>query len=227
VSGTDCLVAKLGGNALASLGDALELARGRRLVIVHGGGAQISELMRRRGIEPRFVGGRRVTDLPVLACARSALARVSDELADALREQGLQPAQLVLGEVLVGQRLEELGLVGRVERVERGPLDAAWAQGRVPLVAPLARDGETPRYLNVNADDAAAALAAALRAEELVFLSDVPGVLDADGAVIPEIRASAPPAVHGGMLPKLEACGAALAAGVRRVRIGAGTVVTA
>jgi acetylglutamate kinase len=221
------VVAKLGGNALASLADALELGAGRHLAVVHGGGAQISELMRRRGIEPRFVGGRRVTDLPILACVRSALARVSDELSDAVREAGREPAQLLHGEALVGRRLEDLGLVGRVERVERAPIDEAWAADRLPLMAPLARDGQTARFLNVNADDAAAALAAALGAEELVFLSDVPGVLDADGAVIPEIRASAPPAVHGGMLPKLEACGAALAAGVRRVRIGAGTVVTA
>jgi len=221
------IVAKLGGNALAALPEALALGGRAPLVIVHGGGAQISELMRRRGIEPSFVGGRRVTDLPILACVRSALARVSDELADALRDAGREPAQLVRGEALVGRRLEELGLVGRIERVDRTALDAAWEAGRVPLLAPLARDGDTPRYLNVNADDVAAAVAAAIGADELVFLSDVPGVLDADGAVIPEIRASRPPRVDGGMLPKLEACATALGAGVRRVRIGAGTVVTA
>ena len=183
--------------------------------------------MRRRGIEPSFVGGRRVTDLPILACVRSALARVSDELADAVRGAGRDPAQLVRGEALVGRRLEQLGLVGRIERVDRSALDEAWAAGRIPLVAPLARDGETARYLNVNADDVAAAVAAAIGADELVFLSDVPGVLDADGAVIPEIQASRPPRVDGGMLPKLEACATALGARVRRVRIGAGTVVTA
>ena len=221
------IVAKLGGNALAALPEALALGAQEPLVIVHGGGAQISELMRRRGIEPSFVGGRRVTDLPILACVRSALARVSDELADAMRAAGRDPAQLVRGEALVGRRLEELGLVGRIERVDRTALDEAWAAGRIPLVAPLARDGDTPRYLNVNADDVAAAVAAAIGADELVFLSDVPGVLDADGAVIPEIQASRPPRVDGGMLPKLEACATALGAGVRRVRIGAGTVVTA
>jgi acetylglutamate kinase len=222
------IVAKLGGNALAALPEALALGGADgRLAIVHGGGAQISELMRRRGIEPNFVGGRRITDLPILACVRSALARVSDELADAVRASGYEPAQLIRGEALVGRRLEELGLVGRIDRVEREPLDAAWAAGRIPLLAPLARDGDTARYLNVNADDVAAAVAAALGADELVFLSDVPGVLDADGVVIPEIRASLPPRVDGGMLPKLEACATALRAGVLRVRIGAGTVVTA
>ena len=82
--------------------------------------------------------------------------------------------------------------------------------------------------LNINADDAAAAIATALGADELVFLSDVPGVLDEHGAVLPQISASRPPAsASGGMLPKLEACTTALLGGVARVSIGiAGTVVT-
>jgi acetylglutamate kinase len=221
------VVVKLGGNALASLPDALALgAGGRPLVLVHGGGAQISALMRRRGIEPRFVGGRRFTDLPSLACVRKALADVSDELAAAISAAGGAAQPLRLGEALVGERTAELGLVGSIRVVEREPFAAAWRDGRVPLVAPLARDGSGNRYLNVNADDVAAAVAAALEADELVFLSDVPGVLAEDGSVIAEISASAPPVVTGGMLPKLAACGTAVAAGVGRVRIGAGTVVT-
>ena len=220
------VVAKLGGNALDSLAEAIDRGAGSRLVIVHGGGAQISALMRRRGIEPRFVDGRRVTDLPSLACVRSALASVSDGLAAALAERGLAAAALRQGEVLRAERVVELGLVGRVAAIDTGPITAAWAAGRVPLVAPVGRDtGE--RFLNVNADDVAAAVAAALGAEELVFVSDVPGVLDAAGAVIPIISAAAPPSVSGGMLPKLEACAAAVAAGVATVRIGAGTRVTA
>ena len=221
------VVAKLGGNALASLPDALALGSGGRpLVLVHGGGAQISALMRRRGIEPRFVGGRRFTDLPTLACVRTALADVSDELAAAVAAAGGRAQPLRLGEALVAERIPELGMVGAISVVERAPFEAAWDAGRVPLVAPVARDGTGNRYLNVNADDVAAAVAAALAADELVFLSDVPGVLAADGSVIAEISASAPPAVTGGMLPKLAACGTAVAAGVGRVRIGAGTVVT-
>ena len=224
------VVVKLGGNALDSLPDALAVAAAapapRRLVLVHGGGAQISDLMRRRGIEPRFVGGRRVTDLPVLACVRMALAGVSDDLVDRLAELGADPAPLRRGEVVRGRRLDELGLVGRVASVDVGPIERAWAAGRVPLLAPLALD-EGGRFLNVNADDVAAAVAAALGAEELVFLSDVEGVLDASGAVIPEIRATAPPAVSGGMGPKLAASVQAVEAGVGRVRIGTGTTVTA
>ena len=222
------VVAKLGGNALGSLPDALALgAGGRQLVIVHGGGAQISALMRRRGIEPRFVGGRRFTDLPSLACVRKALGDVSDELVAAIAAAGGTAVPMRLGEALVGERLPELGLVGRIAHVDDAPLRAAWAAGGVPLIAPVARDGAGERYLNVNADDVAAAVAAAIGADELVFLSDVPGVLAEDGTVIAQISASAPPAVTGGMLPKLAACGSAVAAGVGRVRIGAGTVVTA
>ena len=97
----------------------------------------------------------------------------------------------------------------------------------MPVVAPLGRDAGGA-LLNVNADDSAAAIAAALSADELVFVSDVPGVLDERGVVLAQISASRPPAsASGGMLPKLEACAAALLGGVARVRIGvAGTVVT-
>jgi acetylglutamate kinase len=104
-----------------------------------------------------------------------------------------------------------------------GALDA----GRVPVVTPLGLDADGT-ILNVNADDSAAAIATALAADELMFLSDVPGVLDEQGAVLAQISASHPPAsASGGMLPKLEACTAALLGGVARVSIGnAGTVVT-
>lgn len=221
------IVAKLGGNALDLLDDALAAGGpGTRLCLVHGGGAQISALMRARGIEPRFVGGRRATDLPTLACVRQALAGVSDGLVEALAERGVTAEPMRQGECLRGRRLVELGLVGAIASVDAGPLEAAWAAGRVPLVAPLATDG-CDRFLNCNADDVAAAIAGALAADELVFLSDVPGVLDEAGAVIPALRWDAPPTVGGGMVVKLEACGAALAGGVGRVRIGRGTEVTA
>ncbi len=222
------VVVKLGGNALASLDEALALRpSGHPFVVVHGGGAQITALMRRRGIEPRFSGGRRITDLPSLACVRKALADVSDELAAALAAAGVATTVLRRGEALIGERIAELGLVGRIAAVEEAPFSVAFRQGSVPLLAPLARDGSGERYLNVNADDVAAAVAAALGASELIFLSDVAGVLDAAGAVIPRISASAPPTVSGGMLPKLAASAVAVSAGVGRVRIGTGTQVTA
>ena len=210
------VVAKLGGNALGSLPDAARARCGwPALVIVHGGGAQISALMRRRGIEPRFVGGRRFTDLPSLACVRKALADVSDELAAAIAATGARGGAAAPRRG-AGRRAPARARAGGTHRGGRDARrsQAAWAAGGVPLIAPLARDGSGERYLNVNADDVAAAVAAAIGAAELVFLSDVPGVLAEDGSVIAEISASAPPDVTGGMLPKLAACGAAVAAGV-------------
>ena len=194
-------------------------------MLVHGGGAQITALMEQRGITARFVDGRRFTDLPTLACARVALADVSDELAAALRELGREAQAFRTGELLACTRRSELGLVGEPTAVEVGPIRDALAADRIPLIAPIGRDGDSPRLLNVNADDVASAVAVALGADELAFLSDVPGVLDDAGEVLPEISAASPPDVSGGMLPKLEACTAALAGGVRRVRIGAGTEV--
>jgi acetylglutamate kinase len=219
------LVAKLGGNALALLPDALAAADGRPLVLVHGGGAQITALMEQRGIPARFVDGRRFTDLPTLACARVALADVSDALLGELRALGREAQAFRNGELLTCTRRAALGLVGEPAAIAAEPIRAAWSADRIPLIAPIGRDGDTPRLLNVNADDVASAVAVALRADELAFLSDVPGVLDEGGNVLAEISAAAPPAVSGGMLPKLEACSAALAGGVRRVRIGAGTEV--
>lgn len=222
---TGAVVIKLGGNALAQLPAAISIADGRPLVIVHGGGAQITALMEQRGIAARFVGGRRFTDLPTLACVRVALADVSDELVTALRLLGHVAQPFCDGALVSGQRRKELGLVGEPSRIETEPIRAAWIADRLPLIAPIGHDGDSPRLLNVNADDVAAAVAVALQADELVFLSDVPGVLDEAGNVLPTISASKPPTASGGMLPKLEACAAALAGGVNHVRIGAGTEV--
>ncbi len=222
---TGALVAKLGGNALALLPDAIAAADGRPLVLVHGGGAQITALMETRGIPARWVDGRRYTDLPTLACARVALADVSDALVAELRELGREAQPFRNGELLQCLRRRELGLVGEPAVVDVEVIRAAWNADRLPLIAPIGREGTSPRLLNVNADDVASAIAIALGADELAFLSDVPGVLDEAGNVLATISAAAPPTVSGGMLPKLEACNAALAGGVRCVRIGAGTQV--
>jgi acetylglutamate kinase len=223
---TGPLVVKLGGNALAALVDALAAREGRGLVVVHGGGAQITALMERRGIEARFVEGRRFTDLPTLACARTALADVSDSLVEALREHGEHGQSFPQGSLFRCRRRVDLGLVGEPVAVAAEPIANALETGRIPVIAPIGRDDDSPRLLNVNADDVAAAIAVAVRADELRFASDVPGVLDETGAVIRTISADDPPtAATGGMVPKLEACASALAGGVGRVRIGSGTEV--
>jgi acetylglutamate kinase len=223
---TRTVVVKLGGRALAYVPVVAEMARKARVCVVHGGGAQISAIARERGVEPHFVGGRRVTDEAMLACVRAGLGQVSAELCEALEAAGVPTVALVDGIADV-RRVPELGFVGEPVSARTDAVLAALAAGRVPVVAPLGRDA-AGEILNVNADDSAAAVAAALAADELIFLSDVPGVLDEQGAVLSQISASRPPAsASGGMLPKLEACTTALIGGVARVRIGvAGTVVT-
>ena len=181
--------------------------------------------MRRRGIEPRFVDGRRVTDLPSLACVRTALADVSDALVTAIEATGATGVALRHGQVIAADRVAALGLVGEPRAVALEQVREILVAGAIPVLAPLGRDRDG-RYLNVNADDVAAAVAVAIAADELLFLSDVAGVLDGAGTVLATISASAPPTVTGGMVPKLAACAAALAGGVSRVRIGVGTAVT-
>ena len=153
---TRTTVVKLGGNATLDCVPIVALmARDSRICVVHGGGPQISALARERGVEPHFVGGRRVTDEPMLACVREGLAAVSAELCDALSEAGLKPIAVGAGAVDV-RRVPELGLVGEPTGARVDKIRHALSGGRVPVVAPLGRD-DGGTVLNVNADDAAAA----------------------------------------------------------------------
>jgi acetylglutamate kinase len=224
------IVLKVGGSsaAAATAQVVAEAASGRPLVVVHGGGPQINALLRERGLESRYSGGRRITDAASLACVEQGLRAVNDGLCADLQAAGLSARGIPSG-VVRARRVPELGLVGEPVSADVTELREMLALGEIPVVGPLATELDGAALLNVNADDAAAALAGALGADELVFLTDVPGVLDADGALIPELRASLPPAsASGGMLPKLEACAAALSAGVARVWIGrGGTLVRA
>ena len=223
------LVLKLGGaSAVRAAGQVAASARTASLIVVHGGGPQITALMRRRGVEPRFEGGRRITDAATMACVVAGAHQISGELCAALAREGIVPEPM-LGSAIEARRVPHLGLVGEPMRADAAALARALADGRVPLIAPLATDLADGVLLNVNADDIAACVAAAVGADELVFLTDVEGVLDEAGDLIPRIELSGgiPASARGGMLPKLEACAAALVGGVARVSIGvAGTVVT-
>jgi acetylglutamate kinase len=196
-------------------------------VVVHGAGPQISARCRDAGIEPRFVDGLRITDPDVLAIVQRAVSAETARLRGELEAEGVTAQPMT--DALATEPLADgaLGLVGRVTSVEQIGLRALLASGIVPLIPPTAGG------LNVHADHVAAAVAGALGASELVFLSDVAGVLDADGCVLRRLRATSVPSlidaghVSGGMIPKLEAGLAALTAGVWRVWIGAETMVTA
>ena len=221
-------VVKVGGGApglISALGSVR--ARGAGAVVVHGAGPRISDRCLAAGIRPRFVDGQRVTDRAVLEIVVAGLAEERDALVARLAADGIGARGMA--DVLDGAPVEDsrLGLVGRVVGVDGIGIRAVLAAGAVPVISPLASG------LNVNADLAASAVAASLGADELLFLSDVPGVLDPDGRVIPEIAAADLPRligdghVTGGMIPKLLAGAESLAGGVWHVRIGADTMVTA
>jgi acetylglutamate kinase len=208
------VVVKIGGAVAASAaGEALRLSARHQVCVVHGAGPQISEEMRRRGLEVRFVGGRRVTTPEALEVVRESFAAVNAGLCAAIgaRALGLMGDEIGLEAVPV----PELGLVGNPLPCRPHALEEALADGLVPVVAPVAVGP-----LNVNADDAAAALAVGLGAETLLFVTDVPGVLH-DGETVPSLRADEADELlgagifEGGIVPKLHAAVQAARLGVR------------
>jgi acetylglutamate kinase len=214
------LVIKLGGSTLENQRDALEdivwlRGLGARPVLIHGGGAEINEWLGRLGIPSRFERGLRVTDAQTLDVVRMVLTgKVNGELVCMLGQLGGRAVGLTgLDGALLRARVltPTLGFVGVVTSVDPGLVDTLSAAGYIPVVAPLAL-GEDGSILNVNADDAAADLACGLRAAKLLYLSDVPGILDASGALLStltdaQVRALiADGTIYGGMIPKAEAC---------------------
>lgn len=227
-------VVKIGGSTLGandtSLEDLAALWRqGERLIVVHGGSAILSEWLRLHGVESRFVRGLRVTDRAAIDVAVAVFAGVvNTELVARLGSLGARALGLsgVDGAIVRAERFDpELGYVGRVREVDRPQLEALLDAGYLPVVAPLAVEvqGELllAQPLNVNADTVAGDIAAALEADRLVFLTDVPGVLDAQGDVLSRLSREDARALiesgvaQGGMIPKLEAALVASAAGAR------------
>jgi acetylglutamate kinase len=219
------IVVKVGGASLESTGQAVERIRqvaGTPRVIVHGGGVQITRMMVRMKIEPRFIDGLRVTDEDALqAVAAALLGEVHTSLVSALQASGVS-AVGIFGVIRASRREGPWGLVGTSIEVNAPALRTVMASGHTPVIPTLALGKDS--ILNVNGDETAAAIAVALNATDLVFLTDVEGVKDAAGQVFE--RGPSPASllqsgfVTGGMLPKLRAVQAALDGGVRNVRVG-------
>jgi acetylglutamate kinase len=212
---------------------------GMRIVVVHGGGKAISRAMDAAGIVPRFVQGRRYTDQATLDIVEKVLATdLNHELVAKLEEYGGRAMSLnflstnvLFGEKLVlegpdGQPID-LGNVGEVTRVDRLTIDNLTYAGQVPVIPSMAltADGEK---LNVNADTAATAVAAAIGAEKLVVLSDIPGVLldvNDPESLVHSLSASearrliANGTISAGMIPKIEGCLDTLEQGVKKIHI--------
>ncbi len=213
------LVIKLGGSTLDNQRDALEdiiwlRSLGAHPVLVHGGGAEINEWLDRLGIAPVFQRGLRVTDATTLEVVRMVLAgKVNGELVRLIGQLGGRAVGIsgVDGQLLRAQHIaDDLGFVGKVVAVDPDPVVALSGAGYIPVIAPLglADDGSV---LNINADDAAADLARGLHAAKLLYLSDVPGILDDDGTLLSVLSDTRVReliecgTIRGGMIPKTEA----------------------
>ncbi|MCB9741395.1 MAG: acetylglutamate kinase [Alphaproteobacteria bacterium] len=245
------VVVKYGGSVMADAGlsdafmqDLVDLqALGVRVLLVHGGGAAVTELGRRMGLESRFVDGLRVTDPETMRLAQLVqVGGISRDILTGLARAGgrgvglsgqdgggwLRATLRVHVRPATGERVD-LGRVGDISHVDPRLPELLLDAGLLPVVAPVAVDAEL-EPLNVNADSVATALAAALGAARLVLLTDVAGIRGADGALATELSAAqvrawiAEGVIDGGMIPKAEGCLDALEAGVASVTIADGRV---
>jgi acetylglutamate kinase len=192
---------------------------GVQTVVVHGGGPMISNWQARLGYETRFVEGRRYTDEQTLDVVRSVLiGLVNSDLVSGFSALGVPTVGLSGldgGLIQATIRDAKLGLVGDVVHIDLRPLRAMQEAGYMVVVAPVGRNDDG-RPLNINADTVAGDIARALHAEKLVFFTDVPGVLDRQGKLMPELSSDqvwdliGSGEIHGGMIPKVEACVRAL-----------------
>ncbi len=212
----------------------LLLHAGIHPVVVHGGGPQVSEVSAQLGLETRFVDGIRVTDAATLDVATMVLAgKLNTQVVGGLVADGVPAVGLsgVDGGLLLARRsTPDLGFVGEVVQVNTGVVRTLMDRDFVPVVASIAVD-EAGQAYNVNADVVAAEIAAALGADKLVFMNDVPGVMGSGGDLLSELGVqecldllAADGVVEGGMIPKLESATRAIKGGVRRVHMLDGRV---
>ena len=230
------VVVKLGGHAMSSdeamRGFARDIVLMKQVninpVIVHGGGPAINEMLERLGIESKFVNGKRVSDAATLDVVEMVLSgRINKSIVQAINDQGGRAVGLSgkdAGLLRCTIAEPELGLVGTPDSVEPRVLTDLAAAGYIPVVAPLG-SGPGGETLNVNGDTAAGVIAAALRADRLLLLTDVEGVKDADGEVVTRLtpeqvrELTRAGVIQGGMIPKTETALKAMAGGVRAVVI--------
>jgi len=233
------IVIKYGGSAMsdealrASFAVDVVLLKyiGLRPVIVHGGGPQIGRTLERLGKQSTFVDGLRVTDDETMDVVEMVLGgKVNREIVALVQRGGGRAVGLTGSDgtmIRVTRRLvddRDLGRVGKVVHVDPAPIAAVAASGFVPVIAPIGVDADGVTH-NVNADEAAGAIAQALHAEKLILLTDVEGVTDASGALVPQLSVEqarkyiAEGVIRGGMIPKVECCVAAVESGVSSTHI--------
>lgn len=240
------VVVKIGGAALEEPDHASIVAEdlalmslvGIELLIVHGGGPQVTSAMEQAGLEPRFVGGLRVTDDDAIAIVQQVLVgRINQDLVGRLVRSGLKAVglsgiddELVVASKTLGPAGEDIGWVGRVKEVHPELLSSLLSGGYTPVLASIAADGDH-HPLNINADAVAGAVAGAVGAAKLVYLTNVEGLyadLGDSGSLVSELKAGELtqmlPKLSEGMRPKAMSALAALEEGVGKVHILDGRV---
>lgn len=242
-------VIKFGGNAMVDPNLFESFARdvvlmklvGMNPIVVHGGGPQIGQLLERLEIQSEFVAGMRVTDESTMDVVEMVLgASVNKEIVDSIHRNGGRAVGLTGkdGELLLARKIQiadadsgaiDIGLVGEVSAVDTRVLDSLASSGFIPVIAPVA-GGEDGKTYNINADLVAGKLAEVLRAEKLILLTNVAGLLDGDGAVLTGLsttevdRLIDAEVIKGGMLPKIRCALDAVKQGVASAHIIDGRV---
>jgi acetylglutamate kinase len=231
----DITVIKIGGSTFGSwdttIDDVVALQKqGKSIVVIHGGGKEVTAWLKRQGVATAFVRGERVTDKPTLEVATAVLSGVVNKEITADinlrggRAVGISGADGALIES--GIKDPEMGYVGSVVKVNPAVLEALLKAGFVPVISPVSlysvdRPADAPSLVNVNGDPIAGDIAAALGAQMLIFLTDVDGIADASGKVLSRLSVSEAEAliasgvIAGGMIPKVNACLKALKAGAK------------
>jgi acetylglutamate kinase len=241
-------VVKFGGNAIRGKDDLMRLSKevaelvqnDLKIVLVHGGGPEISAEMEKRGLNPKKVAGLRVTDESTLQVAEEVLGSLNKDVTECLKEASVptigMPGHLCTlckkkePYTAVEDGLEitvDLGLVGEVADIDKDTLLDLLKNGVTPVIYPIGKD-ESGNRLNINADTMAAGIAAGIECEELIMITDVPGILtDVNdlSSIVNKLTLREADAlisdgtISGGMIPKVEACRSALLAGVKTVRM--------
>lgn len=232
------VVIKYGGNAMISEEMKIDVMRdvvllsliGIRVVLVHGGGPEITETLQKMGIESKFIGGLRYTDQDTMEVVQMVLAgKINKNLVSLLNQCGGKALGLcgMDGNMIHAQKkkgTEDLGYVGEIIDVDTDPILTALDNGYIPVVSTIGVDENSQSY-NINADTAASKIAAKLNAENLILMTDVRGLLKDpkdETSLIPLVNVSEVPVlvrqgiISGGMIPKVECCVEAVRRGVKR-----------
>lgn len=245
------IVIKFGGNAMVDerlkeiFAEDVVLTKyiGMNPVVVHGGGPQITEVMDKMGKKPVFIEGIRITDGETMDIVEMVLGgKINKELVNRINQHGGKAVGLTGkdGGLIKAKKLRnpkkgpgiDRGLVGEVEMISPQIIRSLEESRFIPVIAPIGVDGKGRTY-NINADTAAGAIAATLKAEKLIFLTDVKGILDRNGKLISTLnrrealRLIKNGVITSGMLPKVKACLSAIEAGVRKTHIIDGRITHA